>query len=235
MIPDFKKCVARGRCESGLTLLETLLAMLMLATVVSMVTLSIGGSLRVIEATEQQGEIYYRAQIALQRISEDLASALLVEGIEFSGSSKDNDSTRGNILEFTSTAHIVFDTENDHPGIALISYSLRPDKEQENAFVLLRKDNLLKPSDTAEAFRGDEVDAFVLCDRLKSIAFTYVSAAGDEQDTWVSLAENILNDDEQRQLPVTVNIILEFWLDDAEESSITFTTGVLLPLGLADV
>jgi len=216
-----------------LTLLEIMLAMLMLATVVTMVSLSISGSLRVIEATEKQGEVYYRAQIALQRISEDLSSALLVDGIEFSGNSQENDSGRGNLLEFTSTSHIIFDTENDHPGIALISYIVKPDNEKDNVFVLLRRDNLLRPSDTAEDFRGEDIDAFLLCDRLKSVKFTYINEAGEEQETWISLPEDI-TDDESRKLPVSVKVALEFWLDDDEENSIEFTTAVLLPVGLLD-
>ena len=232
MIFDSRKFYSFTGCE-GLTLLEIMLAMLMLATVVTMVSLSISGSLRVIEATEKQGEVYYRAQIALQRISEDLSSALLVDGIEFSGNSQENDSGRGNLLEFTSTSHIIFDTENDHHGIALISYIVKPDNEKDNVFVLLRRDNLLRPSDTAEDFRGEDIDTFLLCDRLKSVKFTYINEAGEEQETWISLPEDI-TDDESRKLPVSVKVALEFWLDDDEENSIEFTTAVLLPVGLLD-
>jgi len=217
----------------GLTLLEILLAMLMLATVVTMVTLSISGSLRVVEATEKQGEAYYRAQIALQRISEDLSSALLVDGVEFSGNNRENDGARGNILEFTSTAHIVFDPENDHPGIALIAYILRPDKEKENTFVLLRRDNLLRPSDTADMYRGDNLDAFLLSDRIKSVQFSYLNGEGDELETWSSLPEDTRNP-QSRKLPVFVRVTLEFWLDENEENSVAFSTAVLLPVGLID-
>jgi type II secretory pathway pseudopilin PulG len=219
--------------NKGLTLLEIMLAMLMLATVVTMVSISISGSLRVVDATEKQGEVYYRAQVALQRISEDLSSALLVDNIEFSGNNQENDSGRGNILEFTSTAHVVFDVENDHPGIALISYLVKPDKEKEGTFVLLRRDNLLTPSDTAETFRGDGIDAFLLCDRLRAIKFTYVNKAGEELDSWTSSPEDLRNE-ESRKLPVSVKVTLEFWLDDSEENSIVFTTAVLLPIGLID-
>lgn len=222
-----------GQGEVGMTLLEILLAMVMLATVVTMVSLSISGSLQVIEATEQQGEAYHRAQIALQRISEDLTSALLVDGIEFIGNNQENDSVRGNILEFTSTSHIIFDAENDHPGIALIAYILKPDKDRENAFVLLRRDNLLRPSDTSESFRDESIDAFLLCDRLRSVAFTYFDEAGEELERWTSSPEDI-QDTDKRRLPVSVKVTLEFWLDDGEENSISFTTGILLPVGLLD-
>jgi len=63
-----------------------MLAMLVLGMVVSMVSLSLSGSIRAIDATSEQGEIYYRAQVAMERISEDLASAVLPENVEFIGS-----------------------------------------------------------------------------------------------------------------------------------------------------
>lgn len=230
MIPETRMQTA-GLGEAGLTLLEILLAMLMLGAVVAMVSLSISGSLQVIEATDQQGEAYHRARVALQRISEDLASALLVEGIEFNGNSQENDSGRGNILEFTSTAHVIFDPESDRPGIAFIAYILKPDRETENSFVLLRKDNLLHPSDTAETFRDESIDAFLLCDRLRSVTFTYFDEAGEELELWSSSPPDI-QDAGKRKLPVSVNITLEFWLDDSRENSMAFTTGILLPVGL---
>jgi type II secretory pathway pseudopilin PulG len=219
--------------ENGLTLLEILLAMVMLAAVVTMVTLSISGSLQVIDATERQGEAYYRAQVALQRIGEDLSAALLVDNIEFNGSSGENDGGRGNILEFTSTAHVVFDPANDHPGIALIAYILRPDPEEENSFLLLRRDNRLRPSDTAEMYRSDDTDAFLLCDRLRSVTFLYLDEAGEEFERWTSLPDDV-QDTESRKLPVSVKVTLEFWLDREEDQSIAFTTGVLLPVGLME-
>lgn len=233
MIPETRMPTA-GLGEAGLTLLEILLAMLMLAAVVAMVSMSISGSLQVIEATEQQGEAYHRAQVALQRISEDLASALLVDGIEFNGNSQDNDSGRGNILEFTSTAHVIFDPESDRPGIAFIAYILKPDGERENSFVLLRKDNLLHPADTAGTFRDESIDAFLLCDRLRSVTFTYFDAAGEELEQWTSLTEGI-QDTGKRRLPVSVNVTLELWLDEDGENSIAFSTGILLPVGLLGV
>ena len=218
--------------EKGMTLLEIMLAILMLAMVMTMVSISISGSFDVIDATEKQGEIYYRAQVALQRMSEDLTSVLLVEGVEFNGNSKDNDSARGNILEFTSTAHIVFDPENDHPGIALISYTLSPDKNNENEFVLLRSDTLLGTFDAGD-LAGEERERFLLCDRLRSVRFSYFNETGEEHENWSSLTEDA-NNREERKLPVSVDVTLEFWLDHEAGTWGEFTTRVLLPVGLLD-
>ena len=225
------KMISFAGKQEGLTLLEIVLAMLMLATVVSMVTMSISGSLRVVDATEQQGEAYYRAQVVLQRITEDLSSALLVDDIEFSGNNKENDSSRGNILEFTTTSHVIFDPGNDHPGIALVAYILKQDRENDQTFVLLRRDNLLRPYDKAEDYRDDTIDAFLLCDKVRSLTFTYVDETGDEVESWSSAAEDFQNPP-VRKLPVSVKVSLDLWLDDQQQDSIVFTTGVLLPVAL---
>ncbi len=231
MTTSLKKKFPLPDCEKGMTLLEVMLAIMMLATVMAMISISISGSVNVIDATEKQGEIYYRAQVTLQRISEDLVSALLVEGIEFTGSSSENSGETGNLLEFTSTAHIVFDQENDHPGIALISYTLKPDPDNDNEFVLLRSDTVLRTFDQTADYRDEEKDGFLLGDRLRSVKFSYFNDAGEEFDTWSSEPQD--SDDElDRRLPVSINVTLEFWLNHEDETSIEFTTGVMLPMGL---
>ena len=219
------------RSSRAMTLLEIMLALLVLAMVISMVSLSLSGSLRVIDATQTQGEVYYRAQVALQRISEDLASALLIDGIEFIGEKVEIDGLRADSLEFTSTAHIVFDPENDHPGIALLSYRVVSDETAEGELLLLRGDNLLASTETAAPGSDEEKGGYVLSDRLRSIRFTYYDGTGEEYDTWNTLVENEA-DPPPRKLPVSVRCTLDFWLDRENESSLEFTTRILLPVGL---
>lgn len=214
----------------GMTLLEILLAMLVLTMVVSMVTLSLSGSVQAVNATREQGEIYYRAQVALQRISEDLASALLVEGVEFTGEDNDIAGRNAALLSFTSTAHIVFDPASDHPGIAIIGYTVRADEENEGELLLLRRDDLLTAGDLADP-DADGAGSFLLSDRLRAVNFTYIDDAGEEHDTWSTFIEDGA-DPTDRKLPVAVQCTLEYWLDREDETSIEFSTGVLLPVGL---
>ena len=62
--------------DKGFTLLEVLLAITVLGVVVAMLSLSLGGTLRVVEATEQQEAAHHQAHTALRRLTADLASAL---------------------------------------------------------------------------------------------------------------------------------------------------------------
>ena len=216
----------------GMTLLEIMLAILVLGMVVTMVSLSLSGSLNIVEATRQQGDLYYRAQVAMQRISEDLASALLVESVEFTGEDRELEANAADALEFTSSSHIIFDPDHDHPGIAVISYSVVPDEENEGELLLLRSDDLLASTDLSSRNPGD-TEGFVLSDQLRSVNFTYVDAAGEESDTWSTLVEDIPGAPE-RQLPVSVICTLEYWLDRENEISVEFTTRVLIPVGLVN-
>ena len=216
------------RQSAGFTLLEIMLAILILGMVVSMVTLSLSGSIKVIDATMEQGEVYYRAQVAMERISEDLTSAVLPENIEFI--SRGQADTNGALLSFASMAHIVFDQENGQEGMGLISYGVQPDKEDEQQLLLLRSDILYRPAGEQQADR-EETEAFLLCDRLRSVKFSFINRKGGEQEEWDSTVEEG-DKDKERTLPAAVICTLEFWINQEEETSITFQTTVVLPVGL---
>jgi type II secretory pathway component PulJ len=219
------------RSSRAMTLLEIMLALLVLAMVIFMVSLSLSGSLRVIDATRKQGEIYFRAQVALQRISEDLASALFIDGFEFVGETGEIDGLRTDSLTFTSTAHVVFDPEYDHPGIALISYRAVSEDAGEGELVLLRGDNLLAATGLSGPESGEKRNEYLLSDSLRSVRFTYFDETGEEHDTWTTLVED-QSDASLRRLPVSVQCTLDFWLDRENESSLEFSTRILLPVGL---
>ncbi|MBW2328911.1 MAG: type II secretion system protein [Deltaproteobacteria bacterium] len=218
------------RKNAGFTLLEIMLAMLVLGMVVSMVSLSLSGSIRAIDATSEQGEIYYRAQVAMERISEDLTSAVLPENVEFISSKGESDTGRADELSFGSMAHLVFDSENGQPGMGIIGYAVRPDKNDEQQLVLLRSDVLYRPTEEQEK-RDDDVEPFLLCDRLRSVRFSFIARNGEELEIWDTRAGE--GDEEvERRLPAAVSCRLEFWINQDEETSITFETTVILPVGL---
>ena len=207
-----------------------MLAMLVLGMVVSMVSLSLSGSIRAIEATSEQGEIYYRAQVAMERISEDLASAVLPENVEFIGSKDESDTGRADELSFASMAHLVFDTENGQPGMGIIGYTVRPDKIDEQQLVLMRSDVLYRPTEE-QAESEIDVEQFLLCDRLRSVRFSFIDQNGEELDTWDTRAGEG-EEKVERRLPTAVSCRLEFWINRDEETSISFETTVVLPAGL---
>jgi len=216
--------------QKGMTLLEIMIALLILGTVVTMVSVTLSGSLKVLNATMDKGEVYHRAQITLERISEDLASAILVDDVDFVGNDEQQVSGQADTLQFTSTAHVVFNQETDRPGLAVISYTVGEDPDREGELVLYRSDELLAKGIVNDG-QADQQNGYLLCDRLRSVNFRYYGADGEEADEWTTKVEDPADKD-KRKLPVAVSCTLEFWLDKTQETSIEFSTSVLLPVGL---
>ncbi len=217
----------------GFTLMEIMLATIILGMVVSMVTMSLSGSLRVVEATRDQGNLYYRAQVALQRISEDLESALLIDGADFVAAATGEAGEKQVLVRFTSMAHVAFDPEGDQDGMGRIGYALIPDPENEGQLVLLRSDQLATPqqNETDEEFR----DGFLLSDRLRSVTFAYFDSEGEEFDSWDTRVDPQADTKEKllkRRLPAAVSCRLEFWLDQDQEATLIFQTSVKIPTGM---
>lgn len=217
----------------GFTLLEIMLATLILALVVSMITLSLSGSLNVMDATRNQGEVYFRAQVAMERLSDDLASAVLPERADFVGQPPEEGGGERPLLSFVSTAHVIFDPTRDQKGLAAIDYALKPDPEEPDMLVLLRSDRLLVP----DAGREEKKTAplyYLLADRLRSLRFVYLDRHGEEVESWDTRLEEGAGGEERdklRRLPSAVHVELEYWLDREEERTLVFQTTVELPAG----
>ena len=216
-----------SRCEQGFTLLEIMLAITMLGVVMAMLSLSLSGAARVIEGTEQQESIYHQAQIAMRRITEDLAATLQQSEVAFTGTKVDSKSQRADTLVFASQARLVFNNEQQKPGLAKVRYRVEADPDDPRRLKLLRSDTLLLPG--VEYSKGDsEERAFLLADDLRAISFRYLDYNGQEFDSWTEEQDSD-GQNEARPLPAGVVCTLEFWLDPDKETSLTFSTGALLP------
>jgi len=216
--------------NNGFTLLEIMLAMMILAVVVSMVSFGLSGSIKAIDGTREQGDVYYRAQVAMERISEDLSAAVLTEHVDFYGGAMEVSTDHRVGLSFASMAHLVFDAEKDKPGLGIIGYAVVQDKDDAQQLMLLRSDVLYRPMAEQER-KVTEREAFLLCDRLKSVRFSYFTQEGEEVEAW----DTRKKDDEEkkkRQLPAAVQCLLEFWLDRSAGTTLIFSTTVALPTGL---
>lgn len=223
------------RCCRGFTLMEIMLATLILAMVVSMITLSLSGSLRVVEATRDQGDLYYRAQVAMERISHDLESAILTGGAEFVGHPVESVENVRPLLDFVSMAHLVFDPEHGQRGMGEIGYLLASDPEDSGQLLLLRRDQLEVPHEKKAAAQSTGKDAFLLSDHLRSVVFTYIDAEGEEHESWDSRVDPDAAAEEKKRkhrLPAAVACTLEYWLDREQETTLRFQTKVTIPTGM---
>lgn len=216
--------------EKGFTLLEVLLAITILGVVVAMLSLSLSGTLKVIDATENQEEMYHQAQTTLRRITEDLAAAVQTKERVFNGKKIEADSQRTDSLAFASLSHLVLNPDKQKPGVAIIRYQLQADTEDTRRLRLLRSDTLLLPG--VDYSKPEAEDGFfLLADNLRSLRFKYFNQQGQEFDTWEGAAD-ATGQQGVLPLPAAVHCTLEFWIDPDKEMVQAFSTGVLIPAGL---
>ena len=218
------------REDSGFTLLEIMLVMLVLGMIVAMVSVSLSGSIKAVDSTLDQGDIYYRAEVAMERIREDLAAVVLPDDVEFIGGGQESGHGAELLLSFASMAHVVFDRENDHPGMALIGYSMVQDPDHPGQCLLFRSDELYRPGGEKEQ-QEPGAEAFLLTDRLLAVGFVFIGRDGAAVEQWNTTVEQ-QQEEQERQLPVAVSCTLEFQLNQEQGSSLVFETTVVLPLGM---
>ena len=192
----------------GFTLLEVMLATLILGLVMAMLTLSLSGSLRVIDRTGARDALYRRARIVFERIGEDLAGAVLTGDGEFSGvSGGEVNGEKTTLLAFTSQAHVDFTGSTTGGGLARIRYSLVRDPENSGRLLLLRSDRIAVP-ESGEPAAGPDL---LLCDRLSAVRVAYLDRNGNEQDHWQTGNNRPpVMTGRQPTLPAAVSLTLEF-------------------------
>ena len=217
--------------DKGFTLLEVLLATTVLGVIMAMLSLSLSATLRVVEATKQQEEVYFLAQTALRRITEDLVAAVPVANSPFSGQKKTLRDRRVDTLTFTSQAHLVLNPEKQQPGVATIRYTVVADPDDERLLHLLRSDTLVLPGVVPATERTNDAaaePAFLLADTLRAVRWSYVNRKGQEFDSWQETSITG-GEEETGELPAAVHCTLEFWIDPDKDIWQSLSTRILIP------
>ena len=207
--------------RNGFTLLEILLAIFILATVLSTVFASYTGTLRMVSETESQAETYQMARIAFERILEDLESFYLPEQSETSeiGEEEQPFEFTHTSLRFPSRAHVVFGEEDQSWGATEISYEVTEGDEEEGMILYRREKPQWGEEEPSEEGEGE----LPLCDKLwpeDPVRFEVLDAEGEEMDKWDPTSED--------QVPTRVNIALQFINPSNPETPLKFATSVAL-------
>ncbi len=118
---------------AGFTLLELLVAVSILAIVLSTIFAMFTDTIENINYTESQAEIYQMARISLDRIREDLECSLLVKTDDlsekeeettteiFSGKNETMDDRDADAVSFLSTSHLSLDDADKDSGLAILA------------------------------------------------------------------------------------------------------------------
>ncbi len=172
--------------------MEILVAVLILGIVVTTVLTSFNMVFSTTETLESSAAVFESGKTCLSRIIADLENIAIAErpfykppGVgdppdpyRFLGKNSNVGGTRIAELRLTSHAHVSIERE-PRKGVAEIVYYVQD--QTEGGLVLRRADHLY-PYPRIEERSGDPI----LCENVKSLAFTYVAEDGEETDTWDS-------------------------------------------------
>jgi general secretion pathway protein J len=178
--------------DNGFTLMEILLAFLILGIVVTTILASFNAVFSTTDTLNSSSRFYDMAKNCLNRITLDLEAVYALQPPiykkpEFDdppdpyrivGSTIDVGGTGFAFLRFTSGAHLPLG-KNKRDGIAEIVYYVQAKNDGQ---VVLRRADHLYPYPEFEERAGDPV----LCNNLKSLVFKYLDADGSELDEWDS-------------------------------------------------
>ncbi len=206
----------------GFTLIEILIAVLILGIVLTTVYASYTGTYRIVRETGADAEIYGMARSALERMTRDLQSVSPYRGaFTFTAKSYSLGDREFVRLLFRSSAHIAF-TDREFPeGIAVIEYGVEEGTEKEG-YGLLRSDSLFRdPSKSDEAAGG-----YLLCERIEELTYRFYDEEGKEYETWDSASET---GNQKKMAPAAVAIRLSLVNDFDRERPHRFMTRVRLP------
>jgi general secretion pathway protein J len=223
-----RKAPDGGKLKRGFTLVELMLAMLILGLVVTTVLVSYNSVFSTTQELEVSSDIYEMAKNCLRRITLDLESIYIAQppiyrkpefddepdDFRIEGLAEDASGTGFARLRFASRAHLPLEN-SQRRGIAEIVYYVQT--KEGGSQVLKRSDNLYPYPEFEE--KGTDP---ILCEHVKSLAFTFLDEEGSDNDSWDSESDSF-----EYATPRAIGIELE--LGD-ETRSHKFKTLVHLPV-----
>jgi general secretion pathway protein J len=208
------------RDHEGFTLLEILIAIVILSVVLTTIYASYTGTLRVIKDLEAGDRIYSMARGSFERMMIDLSCAGAYEGGSDFSTQRDPSGKPSGSLTFLSTAATNFENNVLLEGAVKITYYLEEDRENVG-YNLMRKE---EPMDSkTPAVKVSQ--AFILCRGLQSMAFKFYDASGKEYETWDPAPAGL---PESKPLPRAVAIHLSFANPADRNLPYRFMTKILL-------
>jgi general secretion pathway protein J len=211
--------------NKGYTLIEILIAILILGIVLSTIYASYTGTFRIIGEIQYDAEVYGMARSTLDRMARDLQSAALWRGAFTFKTKSYTLGTREFVrVIFRSTAHIAFSDKEAPDGISVIEYSVEAGKEEgKEGYVLLRSDNLYRDPEK----ESPPPDGFLLCNRVEALTYTFYDELGKEYASWDSGTKDV--GVQKNRAPVAVLIRLSVINETDRKRPHLFIIRVRLP------
>ena len=215
----------KDKRESGFTLFEVLITLSILAVILSLLYMTFHQSMAVMADTDDRAEVIRQGRLILERVTGDLKGAILFQPLEgpqrflsgLIGRSTKEGSDFMDRLDFTTkTPFSSSSTERDW-GLEEVGYYLDHQPGAKGLTLFRRQDEALD----GDLTRGGR--SLALCDRVRSLGFSYLDLQGKRVKDW-----NSLEGERKNHLPIRVEIHLR--LEDSRGQAHDFRTQVFLPL-----
>lgn len=213
------------RHSRGFTLIEILIAILIMGMVLATVYAAYSGTMRIVQEMEYENNIYKMARVTMDRIIRDLSSVQPIGGVFELRSDKELKNNREwGSLHFRSAAHLAF-SENEIDGsVALIGYFVEEDRGVEG--FSLRRSDLSVNQATKEK---SESSGYIICQNIDSLIFTFYDSNGKEYDVWDS-SSNLA--EQKGKAPIAIQVQLGLVNVNNKEKPYKFMTKIFLPAKL---
>jgi general secretion pathway protein J len=208
---------------SGFTLIEIMIAILILGLVLSTVYAAYSSTMKIVHDIEYENHLYKMARTAMDRMIKDLSSLQLSSGsFDFRAEKKTLSNREFYSLSFWSAAHLVFGENEGEGSPAAISYYVVED-EGGNSFSLRRSDLAgAKPSKDKDISGG-----FVVCQNVEALSLRFYDSTNRELESWDSSS---FSGDQKGRAPVAVKIELGLVNLNDKDKPYKFMTKVFLPV-----
>ncbi len=209
--------------EGGFTLIEILIAILILGIVLSTAYVSYTGTFRNIRVSESDSEIYNMGRTTMERMMRDLGAIAPYRG-RFEITARHNDRGRDGFaaVSFTAAVNLAVDEKGGSPGVSTVEYFMADDRERDG-LVLLRADERRREKEGG----AGPGQGFVLCNRIHSLDLRFFDAAGRSHETWDSASDADVQ--QKNRAPSAIAIELKLANSNDPANPYTFMTRVYLP------
>jgi len=215
--------IKKNAHAKGFTLVEIMIAILILGLVLSTVYASYSFTMKTVRDVEYESHLYKMARTAMDRMIKDLSCLQLASGaFDFRAEKETLNNREFYSLSFWSASHLAFGENEGEGSPAAISYYVQED-EGGDGFSLWRAD-----SPGAKPTSGENISGgFVICQNIDSVSLRFYDSAGNELDSWDSSS---LSSRQEGKSPAAVKIELALVNLKDKDKPYKFMTKVFLPV-----
>lgn len=209
----------------GFTLIEIMIAILILGLVLSTVYAAYSGTMKIVQEVAYENNVYHMARTALDRLIRDLTSISPVNGaFEIRAEKIVLADHKFDSIFFGSAAHLAFSENETEGSAALIGYFVKEDAGS-GAFSLRRSDLSYNRAAKEKNMNG----GYVICRNIDSLIFKFYDSKGNEYASWDS-SSNIA--EQKGKAPTAIQIELSLANAANKEKPYKFMTKVFIPAKL---